>query len=86
MAVENEPDERIAKKALPAPLRSAIEAVFAGGLENVALVGGTALSGYYAGHRRSDDMDLFTKDSIAQELAVRRVKELPPFPAARRLR
>ena len=77
MAVENEPDERLTKKALPAPLRAAIEAVFSGGLEGVALVGGTALSGYYACHRRSDDMDLFTKDSIAHDMAVRRVKELP---------
>jgi len=77
MEAQNEPNERLAEKALPAPLRMAIEAVFTGGLENVALVGGTALSGYYACHRRSDDMDLFTRDSLAQEMTVRRVKQLP---------
>jgi hypothetical protein len=30
------------------------------------LVGGTGLAGYYAGHRRSDDLDLFTRDAEAQ--------------------
>ena len=77
MEVENQPDESLAEKALAPPLRHAIEAVFSGGLEKVTLVGGTALSGYYACHRRSDDLDLFTKDSLAQEMAVRRVKALP---------
>ncbi len=38
------------------------------------LVGGTALSGFYAGHRRSDDLDLFVKDDgsfKATRLAVK---------------
>lgn len=40
------------------------------------LVGGTALSGYYAGHRRSDDLDLLTKDDLSQQAAVLAVKSL----------
>jgi len=77
MEIKNEPDELLAAKALPRALKSAIEAVFAGGLPNVVLVGGTALSGYYACHRRSDDMDLFTADAVSHDMAVRAVKGLP---------
>lgn len=43
------------------------------------LVGGTALNGFYAGHRRSDDLDLFVKDEDAFTqtlLAVRSLKNL----------
>jgi hypothetical protein len=40
------------------------------------LVGGTALAGYYAGHRRSDDLDLFTEDAISQRAMVLAVKSL----------
>jgi hypothetical protein len=38
----------------------------------VVLVGGTALAGYYAGHRRSDDLDLFCRNAVAFE-ALRRL-------------
>ncbi len=40
------------------------------------LVGGTALAGYYAGHRRSDDLDIFTGSPRAQEAAVLAVRSL----------
>jgi hypothetical protein len=40
------------------------------------LVGGTALAGFYFGHRRSDDMDIFTRDPRAQEIAIRAVASL----------
>jgi hypothetical protein len=40
------------------------------------LVGGTALAGYYAGHRRSDDLDLFTENKPAQKATVLSVKSL----------
>ncbi len=79
MASEEEPRAELAEKALPSPLLEAIRHVFAQGLSGCWLVGGTALSGFYAGHRRSDDMDLFTKDPGSQEaavLAVRSLKEL----------
>jgi hypothetical protein len=43
------------------------------------LVGGTALAGFYAGHRRSDDLDLFTATAEAQwavRLAVKSLAEI----------
>lgn len=43
------------------------------------LAGGTALSGYYAGHRRSDDLDLFCRDPealAAAALGVRALREI----------
>lgn len=40
------------------------------------LVGGTALAGYYAGHRRSDDLDLFVRDQSALRAAVGAVEAL----------
>ncbi len=46
------------------------------------LVGGTALAGYYAGHRRSDDLDLFVRDDGAFRAAVLAVKSLTELGAA----
>ncbi len=66
-----EPNFKLAEKALPTPLRAAIEHLFAQNIQGCALVGGTAIAGFYAAHRRSDDMDLFTQDSGAQTAAVR---------------
>jgi hypothetical protein len=40
------------------------------------LVGGTALAGYYFGHRRSDDLDLFVKDEDAHRASSLAVKSL----------
>lgn len=40
------------------------------------LVGGTALSGFYAGHRRSDDLDLFTGSATAFKQTVLAVRSL----------
>lgn len=39
-------------------------------------MGGTALAGYYAEHRRSDDLDLFALDSQAHRGAILAVKSL----------
>jgi len=41
------------------------------------LVGGTALAGFYAGHRRSDDLDLFTGNANAFRETVLAVRSLP---------
>jgi hypothetical protein len=46
------------------------------------LVGGTALAGFYAGHRRSDDLDLFTRDPVAHDAAVRAAKSLTEIGAS----
>ena len=40
------------------------------------LVGGTALAGFYAGHRRSDDLDLFTGSTTAFTQTVLAVRSL----------
>ena len=76
MGLEQKPQSRLAADVLPAPLHRALRHVFAQGLSGSMLVGGTALSGYYAGHRRSDDLDLFTKDDLSQQAAVLAVKSL----------
>jgi hypothetical protein len=76
MAVPTKPNETLAKATLPNPLQQAIEATFGQGIVGCALVGGTALAGYYAGHRESDDMDLFTADVVAQAMTVAAVKSL----------
>jgi len=70
------PDEALAAEVLPAPLLASIRHVFVGGAPGIGLVGGTALAGFYAGHRRSDDMDLFTGDQIAQAMTVAAIKDL----------
>ncbi len=76
MGLEQKPQSRLAADVLPAPLHRALRHVFAQGLSGSMLVGGTALAGYYAGHRRSDDLDLFTKDDLSQAAAVLAVKSL----------
>jgi hypothetical protein len=71
-----QPNPNLAVQVLPRPLYRAIVDVFAHGGEGVALVGGTAIAGFYAGHRRSDDMDLFTRDEISQRETVLAIKNL----------
>ena len=70
MAPKDRPDPKLAAKTLAAPLRAALEHVFKQGISGCMLVGGTALAGYYAAHRRSDDIDLFTDGPAGQEAAV----------------
>lgn len=83
MAIKNDsaiiPDESLSERSLPAPLRKVIEIIFTEKPANgvFALVGGTSLAGYYASHRRSDDIDLFTENSSTQESLTRFIKTLP---------
>lgn len=70
------PSAELALKTLPRPLYDAITRIFAASLQDVALVGGTALAGFYAGHRRSDDIDLFVKTDEAKKAAVLAVESL----------
>ena len=76
MGLARRPASGLADRVLPPPLYRAVKYVFAQEISGCMLVGGTALSGYYAGHRRSDDLDLFTMDAISQEESVRAVKSL----------
>lgn len=70
MAAEDQPRIELARKTLAAPLRAALEHIFGQGISGCMLVGGTALAGYYAAHRRSDDIDIFTDGPASQEAAV----------------
>ena len=71
-----QPSSRLATSVLPAPLHRALVHMFAQGISDCMLVGGTALAGYYAGHRRSDDLDLFVRDSAAHRATVLAAKSL----------
>ncbi len=66
----------LARRVLPKGLYSCIEAFFGEGVSGAALVGGTALAGFFAGHRRSDDFDIFVKDATAFQAAVLALKSL----------
>ena len=70
------PDLKIAQKVLPSSLLNAIQHIFNQNIDHTALVGGTALSGFYAGHRRSDDIDLFTQSEISFTTVVLAVESL----------
>jgi hypothetical protein len=76
MGMARKPDSSLAVQTLPAPLYRALTHIFADTLGGTMLVGGTALAGYYAGHRRSDDLDLFTDGPLAQKATVQSVKSL----------
>ena len=69
-------DPQLADRVLPRPLLQALRHVFAQGIRDVILVGGTALAGFYAGHRRSDDLDLFAGTPVAYRQAVLAVRSL----------
>ncbi len=71
-----EPRPGLAPKVLARPLYDALRHVFGQLPDGCMLVGGTALAGFYFGHRRSDDMDLFTRDPQVQEIAIRAVASL----------
>ncbi|MBI1860490.1 MAG: nucleotidyl transferase AbiEii/AbiGii toxin family protein [Deltaproteobacteria bacterium] len=70
------PKLALAAKMLPKPLLECIRAIFSQKIARTALVGGTALTGYYAGHRRSDDIDLFCADEQALRSAILGAKRL----------
>lgn len=76
MEARIEPRQELAASVLPRALREALTHVFTEISGGCMLVGGTALAGFYAGHRRSDDIDLFTKDAFNQEIVVRAVRSL----------
>ncbi len=76
MVLARKPESGLAARVLPGPLYIALRHVFSKGASRCVLVGGTALSGYYAGHRRSDDLDLFTDDALSQRSTVLAVSSL----------
>ena len=55
---EIKPLERMSKKSTSPALYEALKIIFSHVDKDVWLVGGTALAGFYAAHRQSDDIDL----------------------------
>ena len=60
----------------PPALKETLHFIFSRVKERLWLVGGTALAGYYAEHRRSDDLDLFAEDQETFRMTVLTVKAL----------
>lgn len=76
MDARTQPNLNLAKKILPKPLFEVLIYLINQQLDDCALVGGTALSGFYTGHRRSDDLDLFTKDPFSFRATLLAVQSL----------
>lgn len=76
MGASSKPQLQLAEQTLPSPLLQSLRHVFLQRLNGCVLAGGTALSGFYAGHRKSDDLDLFTENESAHRSAVLAVKSL----------
>jgi hypothetical protein len=70
------PNIELAERVLPAPLFHSLRHIFAQGINGCVLAGGTSLAGFYAGHRRSDDIDLFTSDESHQKSATLAIRSL----------
>lgn len=76
MVFKDKPRLDLAQKVLPLPLYECLAYFFQRKIPGLVLVGGTALNGFYAGHRRSDDLDIFAKDEDAQKAGVLVAKSL----------
>lgn len=70
------PRKKISSVSTPKGLHRALHIIFESIDSNLWLVGGTALSGFYAEHRRSDDLDLFALDPFTHRSALLSVKNL----------
>lgn len=73
---DEKPKDQIARRALPRALLTSLKHIFSNVGRDLWLVGGSALSGFYAGHRRSDDLDLFACTPAAFKAAVLSVHAL----------
>lgn len=82
MESSQKPRLDLAQHVLPKPLLEAIQHIFKQHISGCALVGGTALAGFFAGHRRSDDLDLFVKGAIEFRATVLAVKSLSTLGAS----
>lgn len=70
------PFQRASQKALPLALRETLKMIFSNVSHGAWLVGGTCLAGFYAEHRRSDDLDLFVKDELSFKMTLASLKWL----------
>lgn len=70
------PKQIISPVSTPPALRVTLEHIFGDISAGLWLVGGTALAGYYAEHRRSDDLDLFAMDEFSHQATIRSLHTL----------
>lgn len=75
-ALNQKPFESLSAKVTPESLRQTLKTIFGEVKTGLWLVGGTALAGYYAEHRRSDDLDLFAQNEILFKSACFSTKTL----------
>jgi hypothetical protein len=76
MDLARTPQSSLAAETPPTGLYAALRHVFSHGIDDAMLVGGTGLAGYYAGHRRSDALDIFTEGTLAHRETVGAVRSL----------
>ena len=76
MELTTKPSVELVRNTLPPPLYKCLEYLFNQNIKGIALSGGTALAGFYAAHRQSDDIDLFCLDSQSYRIAVMAGKSL----------
>lgn len=72
----NIPFSKISKRAVPRAIRESVRFIFKNATGRLWFVGGSALAGYYAEHRRSDDIDLFAADELSYQSTVRAIRAL----------
>lgn len=72
------PKDHLLKDAVPTALAKVMDMLSPLLDDKIWWVGDTALAGYYFGHRRSDDIDLFVADDAALGRAVQAVRSLVP--------
>ncbi len=70
------PWSHLSKKAIPAPLREIIALIFYELPPKYLLVGGTALSGCYFAHRRSDDINIFVENYHLHKILIKKIKSI----------
>jgi hypothetical protein len=75
-SIDIAPRPLISPLSTPEPLREILLRLYQDLPESIWLVGGTAIAGYFAEHRRSDDLDLFAADAVTHEAAIRTLRAL----------
>lgn len=74
--IDVDPFPIMSSKSTPLAIRHALEHICTDTGGGLWLVGGSALAGFYAEHRRSDDLDLFAIDPAAFTAAILAVHSL----------
>lgn len=70
------PKDRISERTTSAAVRKTLGKIYSEVKKGLWLVGGTALSAYYAEHRCSEDLDLFTDNPLTFRQAILALRAL----------